>query len=59
VAGRRPSRPFAVTWTETAAELGERYRRERDGERRMRLQALWLLRQDKPLGETAAVVGVD
>ncbi len=59
MAERRAGRPFEVTWTETAEELGARYRRERDGQRRTRLQALWLLRQGRTLTEGAAIVGAD
>lgn len=52
-------RPFQVDWREDEATLGGLYRKERDGQRRTRLQALWLLRQGKSLRETAAVVGVN
>src|ERR1051325_5603122 len=37
------SKPVAAGWSETAGELEERYRSERDVDRRKRLGALWLV----------------
>lgn len=51
-------RPLVVNWHEDAGTLGELYRRERDGQVRPRLQALWLVRQGRSLVDVAAVVGV-
>jgi transposase len=53
-------RVLRIDWREvdTAAALGDAYRRERDPEVRPRLQAVWLLRQGRSLPDTTAVVGV-
>ena len=51
-------RRIEVEWRESAERLGELYRRERHAERRTRLQALWLLRQGRPLAEVGRVTGV-
>lgn len=51
-------RRIAVAWAETATELRALYRRERDGERARRLQALWLLREGRSIGTVAATLGV-
>ena len=56
MAGR--GRPLQIEWREGEAELYERYRREKDSQRRMRLQALWQLRRGKSLGEVQQLVGV-
>lgn len=47
-------RPLKIVWHEDAEQLGQLYRRERDGELRPRLHALWLLRQGYSLRATAA-----
>ena len=52
------SQPVTVPWTETADALYERYRRERDGRRRQRLQALWLVRRGRRVAEAAHLAGV-
>jgi transposase len=52
-------RPLVVAWQEDAATLGRLYRGEPDAQIRPRLQALWLLRQGRSMGEVAAVVGVN
>ncbi len=54
MAGRR----LALEWHETAEELLARYRAERNVHLARRLQALYLVRQGRRVGETAAVVGV-
>jgi transposase len=51
-------RKFVVAWPDSAAELRARYRAERDPQLVRRWQALWLLRQGRPLSEVAALVGV-
>src|SRR5919204_2695597 len=51
-------RRLAIAWREDAGTLRELYRQERDAQIRPRLQALWLLREGRPLGEVAHVVGV-
>ena len=53
-------RPFEVEWREgeTAEALKAAYLGERDGVIRSRLQALWLLREGRTLGEVTAVLGV-
>ena len=52
------SRPVRIAWTETADELYERFTGERDGRRRQRLQALWLVRRGEPIAEAARIAGV-
>jgi transposase len=47
-----------LEWRDEAAALFAAYRAARDAQVRPRLQALWLLRGGRPLGEVAAVVGV-
>jgi transposase len=53
-------RPFVVVWRkdDTTEALKETYRAERDGLIRSRLQALWLLRDGRSLGEVTAALGV-
>jgi transposase len=51
-------RRLVIAWREDAGTLRELYRQERDAQIRPRLQALWLLREGRPLGEVAHVVGV-
>lgn len=48
----------AVDWKQSADELYERYRAERNVERRKRLQALWRLRQGQSATQTAQEVGI-
>jgi hypothetical protein len=50
----------AMVWAEedTEAALRARYRAASDGRVRMRLQGLWLLRQDWSVDAVAAAVGV-
>ena len=52
-------RPLVVDWTETADALQSMYERERNGHRRARLQAVWLLRSGSSIGEAGRAVGVD
>lgn len=47
-----------VEWQEDGATLKRLYQREKDHQNRMRLQALWYLRQGRTIGETAELVGV-
>ena len=51
-------RTFVVAWRDSAEALRARYRAERDPQLVRRWQALWLLREGRPLGEVAALVGV-
>ena len=51
-------RKFVVVWRDSAAELRARYRAGRDPQLVRRWQALWLLREGRPLGEVATLVGV-
>jgi transposase len=51
-------RPFEVEWEESVEELFEAYQQEKDVKRRIRLQALWLLRQGRSLAEASQTVGV-
>jgi transposase len=48
-----------VEWAETADVLHARYKRERNGHRRARLQALWMLRSGSSIGAAGNAVGVD
>ena len=50
--------PFPVEWRDSARELFTWYRYERDGFRRTRLQALWLLRRGEQLLNVASAVGM-
>ena len=52
------SKPVAVAWAETAAELEERYRAERDIERRKRLGALWRVRAGDRVANAGRLAGV-
>lgn len=52
------SKPVRVSWTESADELYARFARERDGRRRQRLQALWLVCRGEPMAEAARLAGV-
>lgn len=52
------SKPVAVAWSETAAELEARYRAERGVERRKRLGALWLVRRGERVADAGRLVGV-
>jgi transposase len=47
-----------VEWQEDEATLKSLYQREKDHQNRMRLQALWYLRQGRTIGETAELLGV-
>lgn len=51
-------RPVVVDWGEDGATLGALYRSEHDRLMHPRFQALWLLRQERSVWETAAIVGV-
>jgi DNA-binding response OmpR family regulator len=50
--------PSIADWQESADELFEKYRYEKNVYRRTRLQALWQLRQGKSPGEVSELVGV-
>ncbi len=52
-------RPLIVEWTETADQLAAMRDSERNGHRRARLQALWLLRTGHTIGEAGTAAGVD
>jgi transposase len=47
-----------VDWQESAGELHERYRAERDLEARKRLGALWLVRRGESVSDAAEGMGV-
>ncbi len=51
-------RPFHIEWGDTAEELGQRYRQEKNLERRMRLDGLWLMRQGHSQRERARLLGI-
>jgi transposase len=52
------SKPVDVVWTEPVEELEQRYRAERNVERRKRLGALWRVRVGERIPEAGRVVGV-
>lgn len=52
-------RRVQVKWQESPDELKQRYQREKQYERRTRLQALWLLRQGQAIRAVAPLVGVN
>jgi transposase len=52
------ARPIRVDWTESAAELYQRFIAEQDVSRRKRLQALWLVREGHSLAEASELAGV-
>ena len=52
------ARKLQIEWQDDAVALGAAYRAAKDTQCRQRLQALWLIRQGKPMAETAKVVGV-
>jgi transposase len=47
-----------LDWQKSAEELKHRYQSEQHPQRRMRLQALRLLRQGKRIAEVVEVIGV-
>ena len=51
-------RKLEIEWHETASELKNRYRKERNAERKTRLHAFWQLRLGKTLKEVAQLVGI-
>ena len=51
-------RHVEIIWQESEAELKQRYQHESHRQRRTRLQALWLMRQGKSMGEVAQVVAI-
>ena len=50
-------RASKVDWEESAQELYELYKGERDTERRKRMHALWLVRSGRPLAAAAELAG--
>lgn len=52
-------RPLVIQWKESEEELYRLLRRERNGHRRARYQALWMLRRGHNIGEVSQAVGVD
>lgn len=48
----------AIEWKESAEDLHERYKTERELEARKRLGALWLVRRGESVGEAARGAGV-
>ena len=51
------SKPVGVAWDETAEEVEQRYRAERDLERRKRLGALWRVRAGDRVADAGRGVG--
>lgn len=47
-----------IDWTESAEELEEQYKPEKDLERRKRLQAMWLVRRGEDAQDAAKEVGI-
>jgi transposase len=54
----RRGRPLVIAWQDEATTLYARYHRETKPDLRPRWHALWLLRTDHTVRETAAVLGV-
>jgi transposase len=52
-------RPLVIEWRESAEELQNRFQSERNGHRRARLNAMLMLRQERPISEVCQAVGVD
>lgn len=52
-------RPLVIHWNESEEELYAFLRRERNGHRRARYQALWMLRRGHNINEVSQNVGVD
>jgi transposase len=52
------ARPFQIDWQEDEQTLSELYKQAKDPQNRTRLQALWLLRQGRPMRQVAQIVGV-
>lgn len=52
-------RPLVVEWAESPDTLHAMFENERNGHRRARLQALWMLRTGSSIGEAGRAVGVD
>ena len=52
------SRKLRIEWQEDADKLKELYKKEKDHQKRTRLQALWLVRTGQPMSEVAPIVGV-
>ena len=50
-------RRLSIEWEDSEQSLQDRYQRATDHQDRMRLQALWLLREGRSLSEVASVVG--
>lgn len=51
-------RKLEIEWQETASELKQCYRKERNSERKTRFHALWQLRLGKTLKEVVEMVGI-
>ncbi|MGC4190613.1 MAG: helix-turn-helix domain-containing protein [Thermomicrobiales bacterium] len=54
-----PGRSLNIEWRESADDLYRRYEQERNGHRKVRLQAFWLLRRGYQIGEVGKEVQVD
>lgn len=52
-------RPLIIDWRESVEELQNRYQSERNGHRRARLNAMLMLRKERPISEVCQAVGVD
>jgi transposase len=52
------ARKLEIEWQHDASSLEALYRAEKDGKKRTRLHALWLLRQGKSMCETAGLLAV-
>ncbi len=52
------ARKLQIVWREDVEALERLYKQEKDHQNRTRLQALWLLRQGRPMTEVAPIVAV-
>jgi transposase len=56
--GKQMARKLQIEWQEDADKLKELYQKEKDHQKRTRLQVLWLVRTGKPMSDVAPIVGV-
>ena len=52
------ARQLQIEWQDDVESLGAAYRAAKDGQNKLRLHGLWLLRQGKSMTETANILGV-
>jgi transposase len=55
---KKRGRPLEIEWQKSEAELEQRYRQEKNGQRRSRLHALWRLRRGDSMEEVSELLSV-